>query len=64
MTHAHIEFKAESSEEEAVIEALGRIGEPEPFPVEFIDALKYTQHMSPAKLRLLYETWKRHKGIS
>ena len=58
MTHAHIEFKAEPSKEEVVLEALGRIGEPEPYPVEFIDALKYTSHMSPARLRLIYEEWK------
>ncbi len=62
MTHAHIEFKAEPSEEEAVLEALADIGEPKPLPLEFLDAMKHTKETSPTRLRFLYEKWSKHWG--
>ncbi len=51
-------------EEEAVLDAIGKIGEPEDYPLEFYDALKYVQDTSPARMRLMYEKWKQHKGIT
>jgi len=38
-------------------------GEPEPYPLEFIDFLRYCEPRSPYEIRLLYEEWEEGRRV-